>query len=202
MDRRTPALEQGAEADQATARVGPEQLAVVRRCLSTLAVLGIGSMVGVAFSLYLVNHYPLLLIALSPLGRHLVLVAPIVDPVAFVGVALVRRMAFYLTAFYLGRALGPGGITWLTMTGPTVSALAGISGMRTAFFVPLATLGLVVRLLLVLGFAELLREPIERLLSVIDEYWIPGTAVLATGVAIHQWRRIAKARQARAQLRL
>jgi membrane protein DedA with SNARE-associated domain len=221
MDRRTPALEQGAEADQATARVGPEQLAVVRRCLSTLAVLGIGSMVGVAFSLYLVNHYPLLLIALSPLGRHLVLVAPIVDPVAFVGVAL--------TAFYLGRALGPGGITWLeeraarfgrfvrwiealfsrashlvvlTMTGPTVSALAGISGMRTAFFVPLATLGLVVRLLLVLGFAELLREPIERLLSVIDEYWIPGTAVLATGVAIHQWRRIAKARQARAQLRL
>jgi hypothetical protein len=229
MDRRTPALEHGAEAAQASARVGPEQLAVVRRCVSTLAVLGIGSMVGVAFSLYLVNHYPLLLIALSPLGRHLVLVAPIVDPVAFVGVALVRRMAFYLTAFYLGRALGPGGITWLeeraarfgrfvrwiealfsrashlvvlTMTGPTVSALAGISGMRTAFFVPLATLGLVVRLLLVLGFAELLREPIERLLSVIDEYWIPGTAVLATGVAIHQWRRIAKARQARAQLRL
>jgi membrane protein DedA with SNARE-associated domain len=223
MAQRPPALAHGARPDRAAGSVGPDELAVVRRCLWILAVLGGGSMAGVAFSLYLVNHHPLLLIALSPLGRHLVLVAPIVDPVAFVAVALVRRMAFYLTTFHLGRALGPAGITWvegraarfgrfvrwietifsrashlvvLTMTGPTVSALAGISGMRTDVFAALAVLGLVARLLLVLGFAELLRDPIERLLSVIDEYWIPGTAVLATGVAIHQWRRMARARRA------
>ena len=88
----------------------PEQWRVARRCLSVLGVLGIGSMTGVAFSLYLVNHYPLVLIALSPLGRHFVLVAPIVDPAAFMVVAVTRRMLFYLAAFYLGRAMGPAGL--------------------------------------------------------------------------------------------
>jgi membrane protein DedA with SNARE-associated domain len=189
-----------------------------------LGVLGAASMVGVAFSLYLVNHYPLLLIALSPLGRHLVLVAPIVDPLAFIAVALVRRMAFYLVMFHLGRALGPAGITWVedravhfgrfvrwverlfsrashvvvfVMAGPTVSALAGISGMRTGVFLGLATPGLVVRLLIVLGFAEWLRQPIEWLLELIDEYWIPGTVVLVAGMAIYQWRRRAALRARR-----
>jgi membrane protein DedA with SNARE-associated domain len=197
-------------------RLGPAQRRVVRRCLSALGVLGAASMVGVAFSLYLVNHYPLLLIALSPLGRHLVLVAPIVDPFAFVAVGLARRMAFYLIMFWLGRALGPAGIRWIearavhfgrfvrwverlfarsshvvvfAMAGPTVSALAGISGMRTGVFLGLATPGLIVRLVIVLGFAEWLRQPIEWLLARIDEYWIPGTVVLVIGMAIYQWRR-------------
>ena len=73
--------------------LGSEQQRIVRLSLTVLAVLGSGSMLGVAFSLYLVNHYPLLLIGLSPLGRHLFLVAPIVHPVAFVGVAVGRRMS-------------------------------------------------------------------------------------------------------------
>ena len=55
-----------------------EQRKPVRLCLSVLGALGTASLIGVAFSLYLVNHYPLLLIALSPLGRHMVLVAPMV----------------------------------------------------------------------------------------------------------------------------
>ena len=75
------------------------------------------------------------------------------------------------------------------MTGPTVSALAGISGMRTSVFVSLAIPGLVLRMLLVLGLAEWFREPIEALLALIGEYWLPGTVVMVTGVAVHQWRR-------------
>jgi membrane protein DedA with SNARE-associated domain len=202
--------------DDASTRLQPEQRRVVRRCLQALGVLGAGSMVGVAFSLYLVNHYPLVLVALSPLGRHLVLVAPIADPFAFVAVALARRMAFYLVMFHLGRALGPAGITWVearavhlgrlvrwierlfsrashvvvfVMTGPTVAALAGISGMRARVFLALAIPGLTLRLVFVLGFAEWLREPIEWLLARIDEYWIPGTFVLVTGMIVYQWRR-------------
>lgn len=198
-----------------TAGMGPGDRIVVRRCLWILAILGAGSMLGVAFSLYLVNHAPLLLIALSPLGRHLVLVAPSVDPAAFMAVAFVRRMLFYTTTFYLGRALGPAGINWLesraprsgrfvrwveglfsrashvvvlVLAGPTVSALAGIAGMRTAVFLALASVGLSVRLLFVLGFAELLRAPLEQLLALIDEYWVPGTVVLVAGVAIYQTR--------------
>ncbi len=201
---------------EAGAGTSPEQRRIVGRCLSVLGALSTCAMVGVAFSLYLVNHQPLLLIALSPLGRHLVLVASNADPVAFVVVAVVRRMLFYLACFYLGRALGPSGITWIearaaffgrfvrwlerlfsrashavvfVMAGPTVSGLAGISGMRTGVYLALVVPGLTLRMLLVLGFAEWLREPIEALLALINEYWIPGTAVLATGVAVHQWRR-------------
>ncbi|MEN8184238.1 MAG: hypothetical protein ABFS46_17060 [Myxococcota bacterium] len=200
----------------APALLPSEQRRIARLCLSALGLLGTASMAGVAFSLYLVNQYPLLLIALSPLGRHLVLVAPLVDPVAFLVVAVTRRMLFYLASFHLGRALGPQGIPWiearaaqfgrfvrwmerlfsrashlvvLVMAGPTVSALAGISGMRTSVFVPLATLGLSLRMLLVLGFAEWARAYLESILGWIDEYWVPGTVVMVALVVVYRWRR-------------
>lgn len=201
---------------------GPAEKALVRRGLTALGILSFGSLTGVAFSLYLVNHYPLLLIALSPIGRHLVLVAPIVDPVAFVCVGVARRMAFYLACFQTGRGLGPSGVEWLEaraarfarfvrwverlfgraphlvvllMAGPTVSGLAGMTGMRTPAFVPLAVISLTLRMLFVLGFAELVREPIEWLLARIDEYWVPGTAVMIVATLLYQWRRIRRARR-------
>jgi membrane protein DedA with SNARE-associated domain len=190
--------------------MGAGERRTARLCLAALGGLAASSWLGIAFSLYLVNHHPLLLVALSPLGRHLILVAPTVDPVAFVAVAVTRRMLFYLASFHLGRASGPAGITWLEMraahlgrfvrwlerlfarashavvlfmTGPTVSALAGISGMRARAFVPLAVLGLVVRMLVVVGLAEWLREPLEALLALIDEYWLPGTVLILAGIA-------------------
>ncbi len=205
-----------ANPSEAPSTLTREERKTTRLCLAVLGVLGTGSMLGVAFSLYLANHHPLLLIGLSPLGRHLVLVAPVVDPLAFLAVAVGRRMLFYLASFHLGRALGPRGIPWiearaarfgrfvrwmerlfsrashavvLLMAGPTVSALAGISGMRAGVFVPLATLGLVLRALLVLGFAAWIREYIEVALAWIDEYWIPGTVVMVTLVALYRWRR-------------
>ena len=36
-------------------------------------------------------------------------------------------------------------------------------------------------------FAEWLREPIEALLEVIDEYWMPGTFVLVLFVLGYRW---------------
>ena len=50
-------------------------------------------------------------------------------------------------------------------------------------------------MLLVLGFAEWLRGPIETLLALIDEYWIPGTVVLVIGIAIYRWRRADRSRE-------
>ncbi len=163
-----------------SAAPGPEQWQSARRCLWVLAALGGCSALGVAFSLYLVNHHPLLLVALSPLGRHLVLVAPIAAPAALVPVIVVRRMAFYLALFQLGRALGPAGIDWLetrsprsarllrwverlfqrashlavlVFAGATVSVLAGISGMRMGVYLPLATIGVTARVVVVIGLA-------------------------------------------------
>lgn len=196
---------------------------MAQRALSLLGVLSIGSLTGVASSLYLVNDHPLLLIALSPLGRHLVLVAPIVDPFAFLGVAMLRRMAFYLACFQLGRAMGPAGVFWLerraarfarfvrwleglfarwsrsvtfAMTGPTISALAGMSGMALRDFLLLAGAGLLLRMLGILLFAEMLRDPIERVLDWIDAYRAPGTLLIVLAIGIWQWRRIRAQRAA------
>lgn len=194
----------------------PAQRRTVRRSLWVLAGLGSGSMLGVAFSLYLVNHFPLLLIALSPLGRHLVLVAPVVAPEAFLAVLVARRLAFYLACFQLGRALGPLGIPWiearaarlggfvrwlerifarashlvvLALVGPTVSALAGISGMRLGVFSALASASLLARGLLVLGLAAWLDAYLEIARAWIEEWWVPGTVLMVLGVALYRWRR-------------
>jgi membrane protein DedA with SNARE-associated domain len=193
-----------------------DRRATVRRCLAVLGALGTGSLVGVASSLYLANHYPLLLIALSPLGRHLIVVAPQVDPLAFVLVGTARRFAFYMPCFVLGRALGPAGVDWLEsrsrtfgrfvrwleraferwsygivvfFPGPTVSTIAGASGMRRGVFAALALLGLGIRMLVIISFGEWFRQPIEEILEIIDRYWVEGTVVLVAGIVAYRLER-------------
>ncbi len=56
------------------------------------------SMIGTMSVLYLANHFPLLLHALSPLGRHLILVVPTVHPAAVVAVATLRRLGLLHTS--------------------------------------------------------------------------------------------------------
>ena len=192
------------------------QRRVVRLCLIGLAVLSTGSMIGAMSVLYLANHFPLLLIALSPIGRHLLLVVPTVHPAAFVAVATVRRLAFYVPCFILGRTLGSAALAWLEtrfrgaarfvqwlerifqraqypavffLPGPIMSTIAGNAQMPVATWIPLVACGLVLRMVVVVWFGEWLREPIELLLELFDEYWIPGTIVLVSGTALYQWRR-------------
>jgi len=192
-----------------------ERRRVARLCLTLMGVLSSCSLLGVAFSFYLVNHHPLLLVALSPLGRHVWLVAPTVDPLAFVVVVGVRRLLFYAASFHLGRALGPEGIPWIerraawfgrfvrlierlfaraartvvfTMAGPTVSALAGVSRMPGREFAGFASSGLALRLLIVLGFADWLRPWIEVVLAWIERIWLPGTAVMVALVLLYLWK--------------
>jgi membrane protein DedA with SNARE-associated domain len=196
------------------ARLSPEDRRLAARSLSLMGLLGACSMVGVAFSLYLINHYPLLLVAMSPIGRHLVLAAPNVDPLAFVLVAGGRRLLFYVASYHLGTALGPAGLIWLELRmarlarfvrwleriferwsyavlvltpGPTVSSLAGIARMPLRVFLPLVSVGLMLRTVLVVLFASWLREPIEALLELIDAYWVPGTLLMVLGVLVYRW---------------
>ena len=193
-----------------------DQRRIVRLCLIGLAVLSIGSMIGAMSVLYLANHSPLLLIALSPTGRHLILVVPTVHPGAFVAVATLRRLAFYVPCFILGRTLGSTALAWLEtrfrgaaqfvqwldrifqraqypavffLPGPIMSTIAGNAKMPIAAWLPLIACGVVLRMVVVVWFGEWLREPIERVLELFDEYWIPGTIVLVAGTALYQWRR-------------
>lgn len=203
----------------------PEQWRVARLCLYVLGAFWVLSTAGRAFSLYLVNHHPLVLVAMSPMGSHVLLAAALTHPVALLAVATTRRLLFYAATFFLGRALGPLAIQWveararhfgrfvrfiegwfakaprlvvLVAAGPTVSALAGMSGMRLGTYLTLAGVGLAARLWIWIQFAGLFRGPIEQLLAWIDEYWVPGTVVLVTVIAVTQWRRVRAARAARA----
>jgi membrane protein DedA with SNARE-associated domain len=203
----------------------PEQWRLARRCLYVLGAFWALSTTGRAFSLYLVNHYPLVLVAMSPMGSHILLAAALAHPVALLAVATVRRLLFYVPTFFLGRALGPLAIQWvearaqrfgrfvrllerwfakaprlvvLAAAGPTVSALAGMSGMSLGTYLTLASVGLAVRLWIWIQFADLFRGPIEQVLAWIDEYWVPGTVVLVTVIGFTQWRRVRAARAARA----
>jgi membrane protein DedA with SNARE-associated domain len=192
---------------------------IARLAGGALAVLGSGSLVGVSFSLWLVNHAPLALVLLSPIGRHLVLAAPLLDPVVFVVAVTARRMLFYLASFYLGQALGPPGVLWiearahrfgrfvrwlerifarwgraviLLAVGPTTSALAGISGMSVRTFTLLAVPSLVARLTAIVLVADWLEAPIRALLEWIEDHWVEGTAVmiaLVGGWQLYTWRR-------------
>jgi membrane protein DedA with SNARE-associated domain len=207
---------------------GAVQWRLARRCLFLLGGLWALSTIGRAFSLYLINHHPLVLVAMSPMGSHVLLAAALTDPIALLAVATARRLVFYTATFFLGRALGPYAVQWVEArarhfgrfvrfverlfaraprlvvmgaAGPTVSALAGMSGMRLSTFLTLATLGLVVRLWIWIQFADVFRGPIEQLLEWIDEYWVPGTILLVAILGVTQWRRLRAARAARADLR-
>ena len=64
--------------------------------------------------------------------------------------------------------------------------------MKPSVFVPLIASGLLVRMIAVLAIAEWAREPLEMILAWIDEHWVPGTLLIATGVGLYQlraWRR-------------
>ena len=133
-----------------------------------------------------------------------------------VAVVVIRQLAFYFASFEHGSAMGPAGIVWLEQrakgfarwvrwlerlfqrasyavvlcaTGPTISALAGSSGMNRWVFRILAGAGLVIRMSLIVWFAEWFEQPIEWLLALADEYWKPGTAVLLGVAAGYQWLR-------------
>ena len=216
-----PVRAQGPAAAAGPWLLDAEQRLAVRLCVSTLAALSTVSLVGVAFSLYLVNHYPLLLVAMSPIGRHLLLAAPNVDPLAFVAVVVARRMLFYIASFQLGRTLGPAGIDWIErraarfgrfvrwleqvfaraaypivfcFAGPTISAIAGASGMRLRVFAALAAPGLALRALGAIALAAWARGYIEIALEWIDEHWLPGTILMVALVVLYRWRRSAPTR--------
>lgn len=177
------------------------------------------SLIGMAGSFYLVSELPLLLVALSPLGRHVVLAAPVVDPVALGLVLVLRRQAFYTASFFLGRSLGTEVIPWieqrlshagrfvrllerlfvkaprlvvLAMAGPLVSALAGISGMALGTYLALAASSLVLRAALMVGFAEWTEVYLQVIRGWVEEYRGPGTLVMVVAVGLYWWRRGAR----------
>ena len=59
-------------------------------------------------------------------------------------------------------------------------------GVRLPVFLPLATVSLVARCLLVLGFAAWIEEYIEIARIWVEEIWLPGTVLMVAVVALYR----------------
>jgi membrane protein DedA with SNARE-associated domain len=84
-----------------------------RLLLGSIAVLTITGTAGAAFAPALLTYSPLLLLALSPITRHLVLAAPITDVVPFVAIATARRVLSCGVAYWVGLSYGELGLKWV-----------------------------------------------------------------------------------------
>ncbi len=139
-----------------------------RLLIGSVVALTIAGTAGSAFAPALLTYSPLLLVALSPLPRHLVLVAPITSFAPFVLVALARGLISAAVAYWVGVSYGKSGLQWIepryprlrkwvrwlertfdrvgpvvVLVSPTspVCALAGMIRMPAWQFLPAALLG-------------------------------------------------------------
>jgi membrane protein DedA with SNARE-associated domain len=207
------------EEDPLPTPLSPHEQRLLRACLITLGILIVGTQIGVATSPYLVNNYPLLLVGISPLSRHVILVTPIVSPWWLLLTAGLRTFTFSILAFMVGRILGETALVWLENRSEGVgrfvrmlerfferwsylavfffplgamACIAGVGGMRPVGFLLCAVPGIAFRLGIYIWFADSLREPIKALLELIRSYQGPATGVLIFGIAAYQlfkWRR-------------
>ncbi len=196
-----------------TAELSARDRGIVRACLYMLATLTVGTWIGVATSPYLVNNHPLVLIGISPLSRHMILVAPLVGAPMVLLVGGLRSLAFTAVSFFLGRSIGEPGLVWLEQRSKNaglfvrwlerfferwsylavfifplgvMACVAGVARMRPFGFFAAATAGIMFRLSLYVWLADSIRGPIMRLLEFIRIYQVPATVVLVIGIGTYQ----------------
>ncbi len=218
--RATTGVETSEERVQLHPELSSERQRQMRFWIAVVAVMGIASWLGVFGVARLANDAPLLLIVLSPLIRHLMLVAASVGTVEFLAVAWSRTLFSCAVACNLGRAVGPAGLDWLDGNSPSVSRfmrwierlfsrsaivamlvwpsfavamLAGVSGLRLASVLIWCGIGLLIRLSLILVLGQAFMEPIQWLLDVIDTNWKEVTLTMI--VAWAAYRGIRRLRQ-------
>jgi membrane protein DedA with SNARE-associated domain len=209
--------------------IGPEAAAAVESTwlFVPLAALAIATFVGVAVAPYLLVKAPLLLIALSPLSRHLVVASPAIDAVPFFLVAVSRMFLGDPFVYTLGRRYGPRALVWiearslsatrwirwverafrraglffvLVSPGPLVCTLARVLGMPPIRFVVTNLIGTIGLVFLVRFVGDAFSEPIEALIEFFEVHLTTVTAISVgmTVVGWLIWRRRARARLSRA----
>lgn len=184
------AASDAAAADPAS-RPSRRLLAVLGALIVAFWVLGT---VATALTPTLLVDHPLLLVALEPRNRNLLLTAQRVDVIPYVVFATIRRVASDPIYFALGHLYGVSAVRWVEhqaggsgargvrfvervfarARGPLVFAfpgllvcvLAGATGMRTRTFLALNLAGTVVAVLVLRAFAE----PLEPVVGPITDF--------------------------------
>lgn len=188
--------------------VAPEAPSIDRRRLALLllpfAFSAVAGTIGVALAPTLLVHAPVALVALSPLGRHLLLASPQIDTVTFFAVALPRMFVVDPFMYVLGRDYGDlalrelvarlGGagklVAWLDRVArkaswvlvliwsdPLVCTLAGVSRLRPALFVSLNLVGTVATLTLIRLSNHALARPVGWIRAFLENNTLSATVI-------------------------
>jgi len=188
-----------------------------RAAIALFVLVTTSGALGSAFSPYLLVEHPLLLIALSPDVRHLMLVAGDTTFLPVLGVGEIRRVIGLLSMYGLGAVYGPSALRWMEARQPrtgrlirflerlfercgalllvlwpsyTGGLLAGAAGYRFARFLPAMLLGQVVYISSSYYLGESLSEWTEPFIGFLGENLLVSTAVCASAVGLHQiWTR-------------
>jgi hypothetical protein len=201
-----------------------------RRWLWVAAALVATASVGAALAPYLAIHHPLLLLALTPWPRHMILVAPLVPMVPFVVVTTLRAFAGCAVGFEVGSRYGKDGLGLLEARsarlgrvltavervfrrasvplmmiapGPLTGALAGIGGLRRVIAFPALLLGQTGWVYLTYRLGDFLKPWTAPVMAFIARYLLESTLICAALVLAYQWlarRRRQRHLEARPQI--
>ena len=186
--------------------------------LAAFATLSGSSLVGTVLSARLVNHHPLLLLALAPANRHLLLTSAAgVSPAGYAVVAGLRYAVGGTVLYLLGRDYGdscrawlarqpggvPGSIRWLetafdrawwvvlpVMVGSNgARLLGGAAKIPARTYAAVLGVGIAGRLALFWYLGRRFRPQLERVLDVIERYQWWIVAAFFVVTFAQSWRR-------------
>ena len=171
---------------------------------------------GAVLAPYLLLHHPLLLVALAPWPRHLILVAPLADFWPFMVVGTGRAFISCALGFALGAHYGASSISFfeqrsqrlgrvavamtqafgraahgivLLFPGPLTAGLAAIGGMRARVALPLLWVGQTAWVYINYRLGHALAEWTRPLLELIRNHVWQATLVCAVAVGLYELRR-------------
>ncbi len=191
-----------------------------RRFIAFAAIVAVGtSVVGSALVPYLLTHAPIVLLALAPEPRHVVLTTPLLPGAVIIPVTVARRVAGLTALYFLGWAYGERAITfvegrsgrmgrmlrWLQRTlarhgswvvlvfpMPTVCTLAGVGNVRFSRVLVAMTLGQCFWVSLTWVFGDLAAPIVRPILAFLAAHVMEATLVCVAVVVIWQlveWTR-------------
>jgi membrane protein DedA with SNARE-associated domain len=196
-------------------RGDPWRRGATRPLLGLLVLMLVAGGVGDTASPLLVVHSPLLLVALNPRARNVLLASLTVGLVPLVAVSLSRRLLAVPVLYRLGRIHGDASLAWvdrrlprtgswtrrverwfdraaapvvLLIPGALTAYLAGSAGMHEAGLLVLSALGILARLGVLLALRDALTAPLSWLLRFIADHQWPLLALSLALTALHALR--------------
>lgn len=170
--------------------------------------------IGSALAPTLVVDHPLLMVALNANNRYLILVTNSLGPFEYYAVALFRRVVPTLAFFLLGRWYGHRAVKWMVGREPTstdvvsvvqrlfdrfgwvivaiapmtlVTLVAGAAQLKPRFLVPLVTVSVLVRLMVIRWLGSEFSGTLESVVDWIDRMRGPLLVVTIGIVLVTAW---------------